>query len=452
MEAFTTKGHWWLPSNPDHKVEGVLTFDPGGGSILELSDVLKFEKVIFLGTFTGSETIILGEDDEGQSITLVNCSEEPPHIDFSDSSLPVGVLVYRPRYIVQGCHLEQEERVVFRQLTVDYYGLQVWADPRRRAGFSKPAFTTSDEIPIDDILVSAGSFNVRIRRNFSHDSHSEKDSDKRYALIDFLTPEPWKLEEFLPVLFNFQVFLSLAMHTATWPTMLQAPHPNKENHVVSIHYAPATGNREANDLASTFMYFTLEDALPYLEQGLSRWFEKFEKLYRVFQMFNWAISRKLFLDEQFMIYARAVEVYHRQRHGGTYVDKAIYSEIREQLEASIPEGTDERLKQGIVSSLEYANSLSLRGRLKDIRNRHQECSDRLFENYSPFVNDVVNTRNYLTHFDEKNKESAKLGFRDLYHMRERLRIILEICLLFELGLGNLEIQRIVRGSAVSLPM
>ena len=418
--------------------------------MLELSDVLKFVEVMHLGTFTDTEPIILGEDDEGQPITLIYCSEEPVPI-FSASSLPRGTLVYRPRFIILGCHIDREEDFVFSQLTVDYYGLQVWADPRRRAGFSRPISNGTDETSTDDILVCMEGFNVRIRRNFPQESQPKVESDGRFAMIDFLTDDPWKFEEFRPVLFHFQVFLSLAMHTATWPTMLQAPHPNKENHVVSIHYSPATGSREANELASTFMYFTLEDALQYLEKGLKNWFKNSEKLYRVFQMFNWAISRKLFLDEQFMIYARAVEVYHRQRHGGTYVDKAIYSEIREQLEASIPEDTDERLKQGIVNSLKYANSLSLRGRLKDIRNRHQNCSDRLFERYNPFVNDVVNTRNYLTHFDERARPKAKLGFKDLYSMRERLRVILEICLLSELGLNESQIQHIIFVSAGSVP-
>lgn len=458
MEAFTTKGHWWLPKTPGHKVEGKLSFDPGGGSMLELSDVLKFLDVIFLGTFTDTESIILGEDDEGKTITLISCSEEPVSIS-SESSLPRGVLAYRPRFIALGCHVDREEDFVFSQLTVDYYGLQVWADPRRRAGFSRPNANGTDESSIDDILVCMEGFNVRIRRNFPQESESKVESDERFAMIDFLADNPWKFDEFLKQIFFFQTFLGLAMHTSTWPVLVQAPHPEENSEQISIHYAPVTDYQEVDKLNSTFMYFTLEDALPYLEQGLTLWFEKTEKLYRVLQMYSRAISMKMFLEEEFMIYARAVEVYHRQIHDEPYIDDSDYEKISEALKETLsslmPTCKSERyksLEQAIHSSLKYANRPSLRRRLKDTGERYRIYNERLFENYKDFVDDVVNTRNYLTHFDENDKQRAKLGFRDLYSMRERLRVILEIGLLSELGLSESQIQDIIFGSAVSVPL
>ena len=459
MEAFTIKGHWWLPGNADRKVAGEFSFDPSGGSMLELSDVLKFVEVIYLGTFTDTEPIILGEDDEGQSITLVNCSEEPPHIDLSDSSLPVGVLAYRPRYIILGCHIDREEDFVFSQLSVDYYGLQVWADPRRRAGFISPVFNSAEKFSVDVILIPAGEFSVRIRRNFPQERLLAVESVNQYALIDFLSDDPIEFEEFLEQIFCFQAFLGLAMHTSTWPVLVKAPHPEDASRQITIHYVPVTDYLKKDGLTSSFMYFTMEDALPYLEQGMSQWFEKFEKLYRVLQMYNRAISMKMFLEEQFMTYARAVEVYHRQIHDEPYIDDSNYETIceglKETLSSLMPTCKNERyksLEQAVHSSLKYANRPSLRRRLKDTGKRYIVYNERLFENYNKFIDDVVTTRNYLTHFDENDKKRAKLEFRDLYSMRERLRVILEISLLSELGLNESQIKHIIRGSAVSVPL
>lgn len=454
MEAFTTKGHWWLPGCADIKAEGELTFDPGGGSGLKLSNVIKPKGMLAQGIFPESEPIILGVDDEGQAITLVQCAEEPLQISIS----PLGILAYRPRYIVRGCHIDREEEFVFNEMTVDFYGLQVWADPRRRAGFKNPVFNSAEKTSVDEILVPAGEFSVRIRRSFTQDPYPESDSDNKYALIDFLMDAPWELEKLLQHIYYFQSFLALAMRTATWPVLVQVRHPDGENKLVSIHYRPVTEYREVDRLTSSFMYFTLEDALPFLEGGLQNWFEKFEKLERVLQMYNWAISRKLFLDEQFMIYARAAEVYHRQIHDEPYIDDSDYESIceglKETLTSLMPTCKNERyrsLEQAIHSSLKYANRPSLRRRLKDTGDRYLVYSERLFEDYNRFVDDVVNTRNYLTHFDENDKKRAKLEFRDLYSMRERLRVILEIGLLSELGLNESQIQHIIRGSAVSGP-
>ena len=459
MEAFTTKGHWWLPETPDHKVEGELTFDPGGGSVLKLSDVLKFVEVIYLGTFTDTEPIILGEDNDGQAITLVECSEEPPHIDLSDSNSPRGVLAYNPHYTVRGCHYESEGQFTLNELTVDFYGLQVWADPRRRAGFISPVLNSAEEFSVDEITVPAGDFSVRIRRSFPQEHLPEDESVYQFAFVDFLTDDPIEFDEILDQIFCFQTFLGLAMHTSTWPVLVQAPHPEDASRQITIHYALVTDYLKKDGLTSSFMYFTMEDALPYLEQGMSRWFEKFEKLDRVLQMYNRAISMKMFLEEQFMTYARAVEVYHRQIHDEPYIDDSDYETIceglKETLNSLMPTCKNERcksLEQAIHSSLKYANRPSLRRRLKDTGKRYTVYNERLFENYKEFIEDVVTTRNYLTHFDENDEKRAKLEFRELYSMRERLRVILEIGLLSELGLNESQIQRIIFRSAVSVPL
>ena len=420
--------------------------------MLEVSDVLKFEEVIHLGTFTDTEPIILGEGIDGQAITLVECSEDPPHIDLSNSDSPMGVLAYRPRYVVRGRPYEKEKDFAFNQLTVDYYGLQVWADPRRRAGRIRPNTDTKDGEPLDDIFVSLEEFSIRIRRDISSDSPPKSVPVTKCALIEFLTNEPRSLDEYLPKLFYFQTFLSLAMRKTSWPILVLASNGENKDRPVSIHFAPISDFNKVDDLTSSFMYFTLVDILPHLKQGLENWFAKAEKLDNVQDLYVEAISRGPFLKQQVMSLIVAIEVYHREMHKKTYIDDSKYEKVRETLKSAIPDDTPRILKQRISDSLTHTNNPSLRGRLKDIRAIHQGCSNRLFDNYNTFVNDVVNTRNYYTHFDAKSKQGAKLDFVNLYSKRERLRVILEICLLSELGLEVAKIKHFVRGRAESIPM
>lgn len=54
---------------------------------------------------------------------------------------------------------------------------------------------------------------------------------------------------------------------------------------------------------------------------------------------------------------------------------------------------------------------------------------------------MVATRNYLTHFDKRLKAEAAEG-EELYHTTQKLKILLETCLLVELGFSLNEIKNL----------
>ena len=71
------KGYWFLPSNPDRQVAGVLTVEPDGRAILEMLG--SFEEVRVLGIDVSNQPAIWGQcydadRKKGISITLLNCS------------------------------------------------------------------------------------------------------------------------------------------------------------------------------------------------------------------------------------------------------------------------------------------------------------------------------------------------------------------------------------------
>ena len=52
---------------------------------------------------------------------------------------------------------------------------------------------------------------------------------------------------------------------------------------------------------------------------------------------------------------------------------------------------------------------------------------------------MVDTRNYQTHHDEDLKERAADG-EDLYRLTQKLKMLLEVCLLTEIGFNLEEIK------------
>jgi len=93
----------------------------------------------------------------------------------------------------------------------------------------------------------------------------------------------------------------------------------------------------------------------------------------------------------------------------------------------------------LENKLKYGNEFSLIKKLNGIFNKYQENLNEFIKNKKIFIKKVVDTRNYQTHHDEDLKELSASG-EELYHLTQKLKILLEICLLTELGFSSVEIK------------
>ncbi len=83
--------------------------------------------------------------------------------------------------------------------------------------------------------------------------------------------------------------------------------------------------------------------------------------------------------------------------------------------------------------MKYLHEFSLRKRLLDILRRHREIISIDTKQINLFAKDVVDTRNHMIHQDGSLEGQVKTGV-DLYYMTEKLKHLLVICLLSEIGL------------------
>lgn len=115
--------------------------------------------------------------------------------------------------------------------------------------------------------------------------------------------------------------------------------------------------------------------------------------------------------------------------------------VRYDLEYAIPECIGKDHEQSLKSRIQYGNEFSLRTRLKEIFEEYKENLKEFIENKNTFVNEVVDTRNYLTHYEEDPTKNVASGDA-LYELVKKLRILMGICLLSELGFSSEEIKNI----------
>ena len=147
----------------------------------------------------------------------------------------------------------------------------------------------------------------------------------------------------------------------------------------------------------------------------------------------------MYLQHEFLSIIQAIESYHRRIHNGKYLSDIDYEKIYDTLVEAISKEVDKDLKESLKQKLKYHNEFSLRKRLKEILKKCGVVVNLSNQYPTEFVEDVVNTRNFLTHYDKSIEFKVKSG-ADLYQLVQKLKFILEICFLIELEIPKERIR------------
>jgi hypothetical protein len=84
----------------------------------------------------------------------------------------------------------------------------------------------------------------------------------------------------------------------------------------------------------------------------------------------------------------------------------------------------------------------LRKRLKELLHKNNSILKDYIAHKKDFITKVVDTRNYYTHYTpELCRRAAKE--KELYQITEKLKMIIEVCFLGELGLTPAEIRGLI---------
>jgi len=214
------------------------------------------------------------------------------------------------------------------------------------------------------------------------------------------------------------------------------------NTPVEIYYRLPNIPKAPKTLLSFEMLFTFEDISEKFENVLKNWFEKAEMLKPVYDLyFGTLYNPRMYLQHEFLSMIRAVEAYHRLKFEGKYLSDEDYEPIQERFKDIINKlSVEASFKEALKSKLKYGNEYSLRKRLKDLFVAYQEITQNFIKDEDNFINRVIDTRNYLTHYDKKLRSIA--DGKDLYCITQKLKIILQTCLLYELGFDRKEIKSI----------
>ena len=443
MEKFEYNGIWWLPEQADKTVPGTLKFDPKEGAFLDLIGSFKDITQLHISL---EPKIILGFA-EGKKITLYKCYESGSHLNlpgFLSTSFWVSV-------VFVGCHFAKEEEVIFDSLSLNYSHLAEWTwitgfnrKIEQEGDKDSAKFHVSYSLP-DKVEAKINKLSISLVHSFKEGGDGIEEVILKQTTFVKIEPEtPLHIEDYQRnILYHIQNFLSLGIGQAVYPLAIKGRNNNCKMELqdkkvvyddISIFYSNKNFPAQSKRLHPLEMFFAFGDIAPDFEKYLNAWFSKTEFLGPVYDLyFAILYSPKMYLQFEFLSLVQALEAYHRRKYEGKYVTDDDYKEIYATLTSAIPQNLDVSFKTSLKEKVKYLNDFSLRKRLKKIIDDLGDIARILIKSPEALIEDIVNTRNYLTHYDKSLEGKEKNG-NELYILVERMKFLLEMCFLLEIGM------------------
>ena len=445
QEAFELKGFWWLPASPDEQISGVVKFDPDKGVTLESIEGLEVQKLEIAVI-----DVILGTLQNGDDVSLHECIILKQL--FSSS---IRCTHIKARYLIIGAHFPQCEDLKFKTVTVRYHNLDVWVQ-----GFGSLDIDRSNDNKIEHQVTIKVKIPEPLKARINEEFELSLDVDysleerllpyqgitaelRHFLSLEAIQETSWK--NFQKILARIQDFISFAMNEPTFPTEIKGTSEVTSEEVegktyhksVSLYYISISSKR-IQRIQTSNMRFSLMQIEQQFESIIKKWFEKAELLPIYVLYFGNMYAPSTYLNLQFLSLVQAVEAYHRRVKGTTDLSPEKHQERYDAILEAVPEEYREWVKQ----RLQHSNEVNLRRRLNLLVEEH---SDILVKHIGKrkFVSDVVNTRNYFTHYDEELKNKAITESKGLYVLCEKLKTLIEVCFLAELELSQEQIKRMM---------
>jgi hypothetical protein len=174
--------------------------------------------------------------------------------------------------------------------------------------------------------------------------------------------------------------------------------------------------------------FTYTNILSRFAKIISDWFSKEQNLEPVYDLyFGTVYDPDMYVSYQFLSFMQAIETYHRR----TRKNEELSPEEHKKRIDAIINASPHQYEHWLKCKLKYTNEPSLRKRLRELVKKDlTSVADLFVEDKNCFINKLVDTRNYLTHYGSDLSEAAAKD-EELLKLTGRAKLLLESCLLYE---------------------
>lgn len=438
MQDQEITGVWWVPTAPKNKVVGTYVYSKGDGGKLSLFGDLMTEEA----------DLIYGLSEKGNKITLFKNFREKSS---QNVALKKSEIVSNFAFI--GVYFPSIEHINFKNFSVRFSLLDEWANISGfdiNGDFENKEVTIKYKLPANKVLLVTDEYEIFVGVKASTPAimHVQKEatiSQKTHIHVDFSNSTS-DYTEVLELIYYIQIFLSLAVSKPVYPLEVTCTSESgKEKHQkieyyekINFLYKPSATTNKVEEIMPQYMLFSLGQVFNNVEEILGNWLSKADNLEPVYNLYFSAIyNTSTYTDSRFLNYIQAIESFHRRTCNLTQLSPEEHEKRLTEVIDTVPK----QHKEWLTKRLCYSNELTLRDRLKLIFDEFTDVLQPVL-NKKLFLNKVINTRNYLTHYDQSLKEKALHGF-DLHEINEKLLLILQLCLLSQMGFNKTVIKSLV---------
>lgn len=426
-EKIEFKGYWYLPSNPDNAIAGVVTYFPNEKIGLELFGC--FDNSITGLFFSGNEEpIIYGKTSDAKEISLVNCSQYSS-LNFS-ADFPI--VQYNCDYMIIGKHINGLDEKCEYWADVEIPELSYWCHPEaieiketiNKIELSISRSQNNDINTIEDVQIDENT-SICIKKSVTFDSSEYLLTPKieQYTSLEIYKKEDASILDYLSDILMYEQFLSLATlkRVKCSKITIYDKHIYQENknekfykQIDIIHPFPERASIKQEKIRHFQFLFDYSAIKGIYSIILKKWYNEPSDIIPIrCHLIDSLEQKSIYGSVDFLNIIQAIEGFWWRFRDDTYRQVNNIGRENTKLETIIG-----RL------ILEFDSIVLLK-----------ECGIN--------IDSSVDSRHYYSHFLKKAKKQHTLYGWELIKEAKKLRILLLCCVLSYMGFDNERINNLL---------
>lgn len=436
-------GYFWLPTNIDEQLPGTLVVNDGGEIELEL--IGNFE-----GHFTtrsSNISVILGIIEQENHITLTDCIYK--YRELSTESITKSTMYVNKAFM--GHHFTSND-ITFNEFNFSIEWLDEWfgvGGIEVITDYSNLTASISYNRP-DKININLEN-GIALSTSFTNTFPvfpvftEAKITQRVYFTLSSIAQLP--LRCFTYIANKIALLICLASDTIVSLRDVSAERNdirfeiagNSYPKEIKIYYPSLPFAATPSQVKWNSMLFRFNSIQERAEDVLNNWIRSFDTTGPSLNLYFSAISDSHeFRSSKFLALAQGLESYHRSISNETAFSEEEFSNLKKVLRKACPQKYTEWLNRW----LQFGNEISYATRLRRIFNPIGHFFSGNM-NHEKLIRKIVDTRNYLTHYNNRLETRAAHG-KELWILCAKMEAIFQLLLLKSLGFSDEEMSSIAK--------
>ncbi len=448
-KSYEKAGFFWLPESPENKIPGTLKICDGGNIELEIMGL--FEQKGETSNETNEIERIVGQVEKDGFVTLETCV-------YRKIGFPAGgifkSLVHVNRAFC-GVAYEKDELIKFNSVSFSIEGLDKWLGKTgisvaydKDGKLSTITCTPHRELVYD--LISGLKLHICFDYIATTVPLLTEAKFTQQAYLKLSIAEEQSLDTFIEVLHKLTYLLCFATDatvaifdvSAQSNSLVRKMQNGKTRPVIiKLYYSSLPFSQDPPEIELYRMLFSFNNIENDAENILRNWLNAYSIIRPSLNLYFSAVTGShKYLDGRFLALAQAMETYHRRTSCETLMDEAQFRQTCARLLWDCPK----HHRTWLRGRLMHGNEINLGKRVKKIIEPFStKIGNRRAR--SKLIRNIVDTRNYLTHYTEA-LEKKSVSNTELWYVCQKMEAIFQLLLLKQLGFEELEIENILNSS------